>query len=61
MTQEQREHIANTIGIMEMLIAIMQETKHEAIQQTVVSQVETLQSMLDEDRRFPDGRPAMEA
>ena len=60
MNQEQREHIATTIGILDMTIAVMQETRHEAIQAALISQTEILQQMLDEDRRFPDGCPAME-
>lgn len=50
MTNEQREHIATTIGIMEMIIAVMQETKHDAIQKTVIAQTEILQEMLDNER-----------
>ena len=60
MTQEQREHIAVTIGMLEIVIAIMQDSARPAVQQALISQTEILQEVLDNDRRFPNGCPAVE-
>lgn len=60
MTREQREHIAVTIGMLEVMIAVMEDAKKPAIQQTLITQTELLQEVLDEDRRFPNGCPALE-
>lgn len=61
MTREQREHIAVTIGMLDVMIAVMEDAKKPAIQQALISQTEILQEVLDEDRRFPNGCPAVEA
>ena len=51
MTSEQREHIATTIGMLEVLIAQMKDEGKEAMQYALVAQTEILQEMLDHDRR----------
>ena len=49
MTQEQREHIATTIALMDMAAAILQDHKSSAAS-LLVDQCERLQAMLDVDR-----------
>ena len=50
MTGEQREHIATTIGMLEVLIAQMKDEGKEAVQFALIAQTEILQEMLDNDR-----------
>ena len=50
MTQEQREHTAATIGILDMASAILKDLKSSAAD-VVGAQCEILQEVLDNDRR----------
>lgn len=49
MTQEQREHIAETIGIMEMGAAILRKNDYKDAADIMVTQCELLQEVLDND------------
>lgn len=50
MTQEQREHIASSIAIMDMAAAILRKCEYEDAADVVVAQCNTLQDVLDNDR-----------
>ena len=50
MNREQREHIAATIGILDMASAILKDT-HSSAADVVGAQCEILQEVLDDDRR----------
>ena len=50
MTWEQREHIATTIGLMDMSSALLKDFKSSAAE-ILATQCEILQEMLDMDRR----------
>ena len=50
MNREQREHIAATIGILDMASAILKDLKSSAAD-VVGAQCEILQEVLDDDRR----------
>ena len=51
MTGEQREHIATTIGMLDVLNAWMKDEGKEAMQYVLIAQTEILQEVLDDDRR----------
>lgn len=51
MTQEQREHIATTIAILDMASAILKHAEYTGAADVVGAQCEILQDMLDHDRR----------
>ena len=50
MTQEQREHLATTIAILDMASAILKDYKSSAAD-VVGAQCEIMQEVLDDDRR----------
>lgn len=53
MTQEQRERIAETIGMLDILNAVALDKEKEYLSSLLVSQSEILQDMLDKDARHP--------
>lgn len=50
MNQEQREHIAATIGILDMASAILKHAEYTDAAEVASAQCEILQDMLDHDR-----------
>lgn len=50
MTQEQREHIATTIGMLDAVSAMLKHQNMAAVGAALESQCEILQEMLDNDR-----------
>lgn len=51
MTQEQREHIAATVAILDMASAILKHAEYTGAADVVGAQCEILQEVLDNDRR----------
>ena len=56
MTQEQREHIATTIGMLEVASAMLKMQQMGAVGAALDGQCEILQQLLDEDRGGNNGR-----
>lgn len=54
MTSEQREHIAATIGMLEVAAAMLKMQQMGAVGAALEAQCEILQEMLDDDRKIPD-------
>lgn len=50
MTQEQREHIATTIGMLDTVGAMLKHQNMTAVGAALEAQCEILQQLLDEDR-----------
>ena len=49
MTREQREHIAATIGIMDMASAILKHAEYNNAAEVLTAQCEVMQDVLDND------------
>ncbi len=49
MTREQREHIATTIGIMDMASAILRNMEYNNAAEVLTAQCEVMQDVLDND------------
>lgn len=49
MTREQREHIATTIGIMDMASAILRHAEYNNAAEVLTAQCEVMQEVLDND------------
>lgn len=60
MTQEQREHIAATIGMLDVAAAMLKMQQMGAVGAALDAQCEILQELLDNDRTIPDAAAGYE-